>query len=73
MSYKLDSRLIGQTIKHLRQSRHWTQDDLSNLTYYSVRSIRRIENTGTTDIDVVNVFAEAFEVSAIDILSGDVF
>ena len=73
MSYKLESRVIGQTIKSLRQSRNWTQDYLSGLTYYSVRSIRRIENAGTTDIDVVNVFAEAFGVPAIDILSGDVF
>ena len=73
MSYKLDSRVIGQTIKSLRQSRDWTQDYMSELTYYSVRNIRRIENDGTTNIDVVNVFAEAFGVSALDILTGDVF
>ena len=73
MSQKLDSRVIGQTIKTLRLSRNWTQDHLASLTYYSVRNIRRIENDGTTSIDIVNTFAEAFGVSAIDILSGDVF
>ena len=73
MSYKLDSRVIGQTIKSLRLSRNWTQDHLVYVVGYSVRNLRRIENDGTTSIDVVNTFADIFEVSALDILSGDVF
>ena len=70
---KIDSRLIGQSIKHLRLSRHWTQDHLADIVGYSVRNLRRIENDGTGSIDVVNTFAELFGVSALDILSGDVF
>ena len=68
MSYKLDSRVIGQTIKSLRLSRNWTQDHLANIVGYSVRNLRRIENDGTSSIDVINTFAEVFKVSAIDIL-----
>ena len=68
----IDSRLIGQTIKHLRLSRNWTQDYLADIVGYSVRNLRRIENDGTVSIDVVNTFADIFEVSAMDILSGDV-
>lgn len=66
----IDSRLIGQAIKHLRLSRNWTQDYLADRVGYSVRNLRRIENDGTGSIDVVNTFAELFEVSALDILNG---
>ena len=73
MSTLIDSRLVGKSIKHLRQSRNWTQDQLADRVGYSVRNLRRIENDGTGSIDVVNTFAGIFEVSAIDILNGDVF
>lgn len=73
MSTLIDSRLVGQSIKHLRLSKNWTQDRLAAAVGYSVRNLRRIENDGTTSIDVVNTFADIFEVSALDILSGDVF
>ena len=73
MSVLVDSHLIGKSIKNLRLSRNWTQDYLADAVGYSVRNLRRIENDGTTSIDVVNAFADIFEVSALDILSGDVF
>ena len=69
----IDSHLVGQTIKNLRLSKNWTQDYLADIVGYSVRNLRRIENDGTTSIDIVNTFAEAFGVSALDILDGDVF
>jgi len=70
MSKQIDSRLVGQSIKTLRQSRNWTQEQLADIVGYSVRNLRRIENDGTDSIDVVNTFADTFEVSAIDILNG---
>ena len=73
MSKLIDSRLIGNAIKHLRVSRNWTQEHLAATVGYSVRNLRRIENDGTSSIDVVNTFADIFEVSALDILNGDVF
>ena len=73
MSKLIDSRLVGQTIKQLRLSRNWTQDHLADIVGYSVRNLRRIENDGTTSIDVVNTFANIFEISAIDILNGCLF
>lgn len=73
MSTLIDSRLIGKSIKHLRLSRNWTQEYLADYVGYSVRNLRRIENDGTSSIDVVNLFADTFGVSALDILDGDVF
>ncbi len=73
MSALIDSRLVGRSIKRLRLSRNWTQDYLADVVGYSVRNLRRIENDGTTSIDVVNTFANIFRVSAIDILTGCLF
>ena len=73
MSKFIDSRLIGQAIKHLRLSKNWTQDYLADAVGYSVRNLRRIENDGTSSIDIVNTFADIFNVSALDILTGCFF
>ena len=73
MSKLIDSRLIGQSIKQLRLSKNWTQDYLAGIVGYSVRNLRRIENDGTSSIDVVNTFADIFQVSAISILNGVLF
>ena len=73
MSYIIDLHLVGKSIKHLRQSRHWTQERLADTIGYSVRNLRRIENDGTDSIVIINAFAGVFQVPAIDILNGDVF
>ena len=70
MSVLIDSRLIGQTIRALRQRSRLTQSDLADAIGYSVRNIRRIETDGTMNLDIVNVFASYFNVSAMDILNG---
>ena len=70
MSTHIDSHLIGQSIKNLRLSRNWTQDQLADAVGYSARNVRRIESDGTSSIDVVNTFADIFGVSALDILKG---
>jgi len=69
-SKQIDVNLIGQSIKSLRLANNLTQQQLADLVGYSVRNIRRVENYGTNSIDLVNAFAEAFKVSAIDILKG---
>ena len=70
MSRLIDSRLIGQTIRQLRLQRHLTQNELAETIGYSTRNLRRIETEGTTNIEVVNTFAEYFGVEALDILDG---
>ena len=70
MSKKIDIQVVGETIKTLRLSRNWTQDRLAEVAGYSVRNLRRIENDGTGSIDVINTFADIFQVSALDILTG---
>ena len=70
MSEVIEQILIGKSLKNLRLSKHWTQEYLADLVGYSVRNLRRIENVGTKNIEVINIFAKVFEVSIIDILNG---
>ena len=70
MSEVIDPILIGKSLKNLRLSNRWTQEYLADLVGYSVRKLRRIENVGTKNIEVINIFAKVFEVSIIDILNG---
>ena len=70
MNERIDSRMIGQTIRLLRLRAHLTQEALAYAIGYSERNLRRIEAMGTSSIDVVNTFAEYFHVSALDILNG---
>lgn len=64
----IDQRSIGATIKSLRLKNHLTQEELAAMTFYSIRTIRRVERDGTDSIEVINTFAEALNVSAIDII-----
>ena len=64
----IDQRSIGATIKSLRLKNHLTQEELAAMTFYSIRTIRRVERDGTDSIEVINTFAEALRVSAIDII-----
>ncbi|MBO4541214.1 MAG: helix-turn-helix transcriptional regulator [Bacilli bacterium] len=70
MSKQIDIRMVGETIKQLRLSHNWTQERLADRAGYSVRNLRRIETDGTGNIEVVNNFADIFQVSAVDILTG---
>lgn len=67
---QIEVAMIGKSIKALRKANNLTQEELANMCGYSVRNLRRIENYGTTSIEVVNTFANIFEVKAIDILNG---
>lgn len=69
MGKTINSRLVGENIRHFRLSKDWTQDYLAEKAGYSTRGLRRIETDGTDSIDVVNRFAEVFDVPALDILS----
>lgn len=70
MDRLIDTRKVGGTIKNLRERMNWTQLELAEASGYSIRNLRRIENLGTSSLDVINSFARIFKVSAIDILNG---
>lgn len=67
---QIEVAMIGKSIKTLRKANNLTQEELASKCGYSVRNLRRIENYGTTSIEVINTFAQIFKVRAIDILNG---
>ncbi len=67
---QIEVAMIGKSIKALRKANNLTQEELASMCGYSVRNLRRIENYGTTSIEVINTFALIFKVKAIDILNG---
>ena len=71
MQKTIDSLRIGKNIKSLRLANQMTQIEMGELLGYSERQIRRLETNGTHDINVVNLIALAFNVSALSILSSD--
>ncbi len=66
----IDAANIGHSIKALRQMAAMSQERLAELSGYSVRNLRRLENDDTNSIATINLFASIFQVSAFDILNG---
>lgn len=70
MNGQIDSKRIAKNIKELRVKKKLTQEELAEQVGYSRRHIIRLENYGTMNLDIVNIFARIFNVSAISILSN---
>ena len=71
MTKTIDSIRIAENIRVIRLNKHLTQIQMGELLGYSERQVRRLETNGTLDIGVINLIAETFNVSALDILSKD--
>lgn len=68
MTVKLS--IIADNIRKVRLDNQLTQIEMAEILGYSERTIRRLETNGTNDINVINLIATAFKVSAQSILFG---
>lgn len=71
MKKTIDSQKIATNIKKVRLANKMTQMEMGEILGYSERQIRRLETYGTYNLCVINLIAEIFNISAIDILSSD--
>jgi len=55
-----DMYAIAQNLRLARKQANLTQVEAEAKTGYSVRQIRRFEKEGTSDLDIISVFAEAY-------------
>ncbi|NIY48438.1 2TM domain-containing protein [Cedecea colo] len=55
------------TIKALRLSRAWSQEQLAALSSLSVRTIQRIENGGQASLETLSAIAAAFDLNVADL------
>ena len=73
MEKTIDTFRIAQNIRNLRQSKKLTQMEMAELLGYSERQVRRLETEGTMNICVINLIAQTFKISALDILLSGMF
>ena len=65
-----DSRKIAESIRNVRLQNHLTQIEMADVLGYSERQIRRLETEGTYNLEVINLIASTFNISAMDILTN---
>ncbi|MBQ3253012.1 MAG: helix-turn-helix transcriptional regulator [Acholeplasmatales bacterium] len=73
MNKTIDSKRIARSIKEIRLANNLTQIEMADVLGYSERQIRRLETNGTYDINVINLIAITFNISAYDILNFRMF
>lgn len=61
----------AQFIKNRRQQNLWSQQQLSDMTGLSLRTLQRVEKTSSASLETVKSLASVFEVSPSEILKGD--
>lgn len=54
-------------IKSLRLSRAWSQEQLAELSFLSVRTIQRIENGGQASLETLSAVVAAFDLKVADL------
>ncbi len=68
----MNPQKIGQFIKELRESRGWSQEELSNKMFVDRTKINKLEN-GTRNIQLSDVtkLSKIFNISLEEILNGE--
>jgi sec-independent protein translocase protein TatC len=64
---RMDMKIDGKRIKQEREQRAWTQEHLAGATGVSLRTIQRIETTGTASYDSLNALAAVFSLSVAEL------
>lgn len=63
-------QINAEQLKHERNKRAWSQEHLAQVAGLGVRTIQRIEATGTASRESVAAIATAFEMTAADFVRG---
>jgi transcriptional regulator with XRE-family HTH domain len=63
----MDMKINGDRVKRERQQRAWSQEHLAGATGVSLRTIQRIETTGTASYDSLNALAAVFSLSVAEL------
>ncbi len=67
-------QIVGANVKHIREQKGWVQEDLAVISKVSRTYIAQIEaGKRAVTIDMLVKLAEAFKVSASDLLIADFY
>ena len=68
MEMTIKTSQIAENIKAIRVMFNLTQVEMADKLGYSERQIRRLESSGTSNLEVINLISTTFNISAWDIL-----
>ncbi|WP_312709402.1 helix-turn-helix transcriptional regulator [Stenotrophomonas sp.] len=60
---------VGACIRQFRQMRHWSQEQLAEISGLNVRTVQRVEQGDSASFDTRRALARAFELNDIDALN----
>ena len=60
---------LATSIKALREQKHWSQEQLAEVSRLSVRTVQRVEKCEPSTVDTRRALARAFDVEDIDIFN----
>jgi transcriptional regulator with XRE-family HTH domain len=63
----MEMKIDGMRVRREREQRAWTQEHLAGATGLSLRTIQRIESTGTASFESFNALAAVFSLSVSDL------
>ncbi len=64
----MDMKTKSALIRKLRQEKLWSQEELAKACGLSLRTIQRLENSGSGSVETVRALAAVFEVNADDLV-----
>ena len=68
----MDNYITGTTIKHLRETKGLTQNELANILNVSDKTVSKWETAkGLPDISLIEPLAKALNVSVLELMSGN--
>ena len=71
-SDKMNNYITGNTIKHLRETKGLTQNELANILNLSDKTVSKWETAkGLPDISLIEPLAKALNVSVLELMSGN--
>lgn len=66
-----DVKLNKDKIQKLRSIKCWSQDELASVSGLSVRTIQRVEKTGTASLETTKALASVFDVNPSELQTPD--
>jgi len=61
---------VGACIRQFRQLRHWSQEQLAEISGLNVRTVQRVEQGDSASFDTRRALARAFDFNDIDALTS---
>lgn len=63
----MEQMINREIVKKFRAERSWSQDQLASVTGLSLRTVQRIEKSGSCSLESKKALAAAFEIDAVDL------